>query len=65
VHSAELAGANCSLISADPGALLIGRALEFARSWPNQTEITVPGIRYVQEDAAGAIGAALRRFVRA
>jgi haloalkane dehalogenase len=52
------------LISADPGALLVGRALEFARSWPNQTEITVPGIHYVQEDAAGAIGAALRRFVR-
>ncbi|HEX2402478.1 MAG TPA: haloalkane dehalogenase, partial [Mycobacterium sp.] len=42
-----------------------GRALEFARSWPNQTEITVPGIHYVQEDAAGPIGAALRRFVRA
>jgi haloalkane dehalogenase len=53
------------LISAEPGALLVGRALEFARTWPNQIEVAVPGIHYVQEDAADAIGAALRSFVGA
>jgi haloalkane dehalogenase len=53
------------LISAEPGALLVGRALEFARTWPNQKEVTVPGIHYIQEDAADEIGAALRSFVGA
>jgi haloalkane dehalogenase len=53
------------LISAEPGALLVGGALEFARTWPNQKEVTVPGIHYIQEDAADEIGAALRSFVGA
>jgi haloalkane dehalogenase len=51
------------LISAEPGALLVGRALEFARTWPNQREVTVPGIHYIQEDSPHAIGTALRAFV--
>jgi haloalkane dehalogenase len=51
------------LISAEPGALLVGRALEFARTWPNQREVTVPGIHYVQEDSPHAIGSAIRAFV--
>jgi haloalkane dehalogenase len=51
------------LIKAEPGALLTGRAYEFARAWPNQREITVRGIHYVQEDSPDAIGAALREFV--
>ena len=50
------------LVSAEPGAILVGRALEFARTWPNQEEVTVPGIHYVQEDAPDAIGVAVRRF---
>lgn len=50
-------------ISADPGALVVGRAREFCRSWPNQQEVAVPGIHYVQEDAPAEIGAALRTFV--
>jgi haloalkane dehalogenase len=53
------------LISAEPGALLVGGALEFARTWPNQKEVTVPGIHYIQEDAADEIGAALRSFLGA
>jgi haloalkane dehalogenase len=51
------------LIAADPGSLLTGPALRFARTWPNQHEITVPGIHYLQEDSPGDIGAALRAFV--
>ena len=50
-------------INADPGALLIGPAREFCRRWPNQREVTVPGIHFVQEDAPAEIGAALRAFL--
>jgi haloalkane dehalogenase len=52
------------LITAEPGALLTGRAREFCRTWPNQREVTVKGIHYVQEDAPTEIGLALRDFVR-
>lgn len=52
-------------INAEPGALLTGRAREYCRTWPNQTEVTVQGIHYVQEDSPHEIGAALRRFVAA
>jgi haloalkane dehalogenase len=52
------------LITAEPGALLTGRAREFCRTWPNQREVTVRGIHYVQEDAPTEIGLALRDFVR-
>jgi haloalkane dehalogenase len=51
------------LVSAEPGAILVGRALEFARTWPNQREVAVRGIHYVQEDSAAEIGAAVREFV--
>jgi haloalkane dehalogenase len=52
------------LITAEPGALLIGRAREFCRTWPNQREVTVRGIHYVQEDSPAEIGLALQDFVR-
>jgi len=51
------------LVSAEPGALLTGRSLEFCRSWSNQTEARVKGIHYVQEDSPHEIGAALRSFI--
>jgi len=50
-------------INAEPGALLIGRAREFCRTWPNQQEVTVSGIHYVQEDSPEQIGSALRGFL--
>jgi haloalkane dehalogenase len=50
-------------IAAEPGALLIGRAAEFCRSWPNQWEVTVKGIHYIQEDSPTEIGQALREFI--
>jgi pimeloyl-ACP methyl ester carboxylesterase len=52
------------LISADPGSLLIGRALAFCRTWTNQEEVTVPGIHFLQEDSADEIGNALAHFIR-
>ncbi|MDF2193563.1 haloalkane dehalogenase [Paraflavitalea sp. CAU 1676] len=51
------------LIAAEPGALLVGRALEFCRSWPNQREVSVKGIHYIQEDSPAEIGEAVREFV--
>jgi haloalkane dehalogenase len=51
------------LVSAEPGAMLVGRALEFARTWPNQREVAVRGIHYVQEDSADEIGSAVTDFV--
>jgi len=60
--------ATCSVpklfISAEPGSLLIGRAREFCRSWPNQQEIAVRGIHFVQEDSPDEIGRAVAAFVR-
>ena len=46
-------------VHADPGALLQGRPLEFARTFANQTEITVAGNHFVQEDSPDEIGQAL------
>lgn len=52
-------------VNAEPGAILIGEQREFCRTWPNQTEITVPGIHFIQEDSPDEIGVALREFVTA
>jgi haloalkane dehalogenase len=52
-------------ISAEPGALLTGRARDFCRTWHNQQEVTVKGIHYVQEDSPVEIGRALQSFVAA
>jgi haloalkane dehalogenase len=52
-------------VNADPGALLTGRLRDFCRAWPNQTEITVAGKHFVQEDSPDQIGEALRQFVTA
>jgi haloalkane dehalogenase len=51
-------------INAEPGALITGRAREFCRAWPNQREVTVKGIHYVQEDSPSEIGVALRTFIK-
>ena len=46
-------------INADPGAILTGAQREFCRSWKNQTEVTVPGNHFIQEDSPDAIGRAI------
>lgn len=43
-------------VNADPGSILVGRPREFCRTWPNQTEVTVPGIHFIQEDSGPEIG---------
>ena len=49
--------------TARPGALLVGRALDFCRTWKNQEEVEVEGIHYIQEDSPAAIGTAIRNFL--
>lgn len=51
------------LVLGDPGAIVKGRTLAFCRTWPNQTEVTVKGIHFLQEDSPDAIGSALQEFV--
>ena len=51
-------------ISAEPGSLLIGPGRDFCRSWPNQKEVSVRGLHFIQEDSPNEIGTALAAFVR-
>jgi haloalkane dehalogenase len=51
-------------INAEPGAILTGPQREFCRSWPNQVEVTVPGIHFIQEDSPQEIGDAIARWYR-
>jgi haloalkane dehalogenase len=51
-------------VNAEPGSLLVGRARELCRTWPNQREVTVKGIHFIQEDAPAEIAAALKTFLR-
>jgi haloalkane dehalogenase len=43
-------------VNARPGAILLGAQREFCRSWPDQTEVTVAGSHFVQEDSGPEIG---------
>lgn len=47
----------------EPGSLLVGRAVDFCRSWPNQRVVTVKGIHFAQEDSPEEIGNALHEFI--
>jgi haloalkane dehalogenase len=52
-------------VNADPGAILIGAIREFCRGWKNQTEVTVPGSHFIQEDSGPAIGRAVAGWMTA
>src|SRR5580693_5114828 len=50
--------------NAEPGALLGGGAnLDTARSWRAQTEVTVKGVHFVQEDSPDEIGRAIASWI--
>lgn len=51
-------------VNADPGSILTGAQREFCRSWPDQDEVTVPGLHFVQEDSGDAIGEAIADWMR-
>jgi haloalkane dehalogenase len=46
-------------INADPGAILTGAQREVCRAWPNQREVTVKGLHFIQEDSPHEIGKAI------
>jgi haloalkane dehalogenase len=52
-------------VNAEPGAILTGAPRDFCRSWKNQTEITVPGSHFIQEDSGPAIGRAVADWIKA
>lgn len=51
-------------VNAEPGSILVGAQRELCRSWPNQREVTVPGLHFLQEDSGDAIGAAIADWLR-
>jgi haloalkane dehalogenase len=46
-------------VNAEPGAILTGRQRALCRAWPNQHEVTVAGIHFLQEDSPAEIGRAI------
>ena len=51
-------------VNAEPGSILTGRQREACRRFPNQTEITVKGAHFIQEDSPHEIGSAVAEFMR-
>lgn len=51
-------------INAEPGSILTGKQREFCRSWKNQTEVTVAGTHFIQEDSPDEIGSALSAWIQ-
>ena len=50
-------------VNAIPGALVTGEIRKLARSLPNQTEVTVEGVHFIQEDSPEEIGQALAAWL--
>jgi haloalkane dehalogenase len=51
-------------VNAEPGSILTGRQRDICRGWPNQTEITVKGLHFIQEDSPDEIGKAVAEFAK-
>lgn len=52
-------------LKAEPGGILAdGKVLEHARSLPAQTEVTVKGVHFVQEDSPDEIGEAIANWMK-
>ena len=51
-------------VSAEPGSISAGPVHESCRTWPDQAEVTVPGIHFIQEDSGPEIGQAIAAWLR-
>lgn len=51
-------------VNTTDGHALLSRNRDFCRTWPNQTEITLEGKHYIQEDRPHALGEAVAHWVR-
>ena len=49
-------------VNAEPGAILTGPQREFCRAFPNQREVIVSGVHFIQEDSPHEIGAAIAEW---
>ena len=60
-YSEWLAGSDIPklFVNAEPGAILTGPQREYCRTFPNQTEVTVRGSHFIQEDSPTDIAAAI------
>ena len=50
--------------NSEPGSILVGRQREFCRGWPNQQEVTVKGLHFIQEDSPVEIGQAVAAWLK-
>lgn len=51
-------------VRADPGQIMAREAqYAFCRSWPNQQEVVVPGLHFLQEDSPREVGEAIAAWV--
>ncbi len=50
-------------VNAEPGAILTGRMRERCRQWPRQTEVSVAGSHFIQEDSGEEIGRAVAEWL--
>jgi haloalkane dehalogenase len=51
-------------LKAEPGGILAGgKVLDLARRFPAQTEVTVAGVHFVQEDSPDEIGQAIAGWI--
>ncbi|MGI9238270.1 MAG: haloalkane dehalogenase [Woeseiaceae bacterium] len=50
-------------VNAEPGAILTGAQRDFCRQFPNQTEVTVAGSHFIQEDSPAEISAAIGEWL--
>ena len=50
-------------LNVEPGTVSLNER-EFCRSWPNQTEVSVRGLHFVQEDSPDEIGEAIANWYR-
>ena len=50
-------------VDADPGVILTGSQRDYCRRWPNQTEVQVKGLHFIQEDSAKEIGDAIAEWL--
>lgn len=61
-----LSGADVAklFVNAEPGSIVGDRVRERVRSWPNLSEVTVPGIHFIQEDSGHEISVAIAGWLR-
>lgn len=50
-------------INAEPGAILVGAQRDFCRQFPHQTEVTVAGSHFIQEDSPEEISLAINDWM--